>query len=152
MRKIYTITILTILLSAMQVQAQEVRHYWLNNQSLYNPGMTGANEDVVGSVIANQEQVLNFPGAPRTGLVQFNGRLGYSNSSLGGGISFEEYGVLKDYTGFMSYSYAVTLKKERRLIFGVGGAFSLIQENGSSLTTTFAGDDIYKLNTTGLCH
>jgi type IX secretion system PorP/SprF family membrane protein len=149
MRKIYTITILTILLSAMQVQAQEVRHYWLNNQSLYNPGMTGANEDVVGSVIANQEQVLNFPGAPRTGLVQFNGRLGYSNSSLGGGISFEEYGVLKDYTGFMSYSYAVTLKKERRLIFGVGGAFSLIQENGSSLTTTFAGDDIYKLNTTG---
>jgi type IX secretion system PorP/SprF family membrane protein len=148
-RKIYTLTAVLILLLSVQSQAQEIRHYWLNNQSLYNPGMTGANEEVVGAAIINQEQALNFPGAPVTGLIQANGRLGYSNSSLGGGISFEEYGVLKDYTAFMSYSYAVVLKKERRLIFGVGGAFSLIQENGSSLTTTFAGDDIYKLNTTG---
>ena len=152
MRKPYILTVLVTMFlfaSAIQLNAQGFRHYWLNNQSLYNPGMTGANEDVVGSVIYNQEQVLNFPGAPKTGLIQANGRLGYSNSSLGGGVSFEEYGVLKDYTAFMSYSYAVPLKKDRRLQFGVGADFSLIQENGSSLTTTFAGDDIYKLNTTG---
>lgn len=150
MRKTYyTLAVFVLLLSSLRSGAQEVRHYWLNNQSLYNPAMTGANEDVVGAVVFNQEQVLNFPGAPKTGLVQANGRLGYSNSSLGGGLSFEEYGVLKDYSVFMSYSYAIRLKKERRLMFGVGGVFSLIQENGSSLTTTFAGDDIYKLNTTG---
>jgi len=150
--KTYTLSgLLTLLLSVsvIQLEAQEVRHYWLNNQSLYNPGMTGANEDVVGSAIINQEQAFNFPGAPVTGWLQANGRLGYSNSSLGGGMSYEQYGVLKDYTAFMSYSYAVQLKKDRRLMFGVGGQFSLIQENGSSLTTTFAGDDIYKLNTTG---
>ena len=152
MRKSYTLTALVSMLlsvSAIQLQAQGIRHYWLNNQSLYNAAMTGANDDVVGSAIYNQQQVLNFPGAPKTGLVQFNGRLGYSNSSLGGGVSFEEYGVLKDYSAFMSYSYAINLKKDRRLQFGVGAGFSLLQENGSSLTTTFAGDDIYKLNTTG---
>ena len=152
MRKIYTIPALfTLLILSVSIQtsAQGIRHYWLNNQSLYNAAMTGANEDVTGSAIYNQQNVLNFPGAPKTGLVQFNGRLGYSNSSLGGGVSFEEYGVLKDYSAFMSYSYAVQLKKDRRLQFGVGAGFSLIQENGSSLTTTFAGDDIYKLNTTG---
>ena len=155
MRKTYTLTLhallATVLLtvSALQGQAQGIRHYWLDNQSLYNPGMTGANEDVVGAAIFNQQQMPNFPGAPRTGLIQANGRLGYSNSSLGGGLSYEEYGVLKDYTAFMSYSYAVQLKKDRRLQFGLGADVSMIQENGSSLTTTFAGDDIYKLNTTG---
>ena len=150
MRKIYTISALAVLLTFMSsthINAQGVRHYWLYNQSLFNPGMTGSNEDVVGSVIFNQQQ-LNFPGSPRTILAQANGRLGYSNSALGGGLSYEEYGVLKDYSAFMSYSYGFNLKKERRLMIGLGGSFSMLQENGSSLTTTCNGDDIYKLNTT----
>jgi type IX secretion system PorP/SprF family membrane protein len=129
--------------------AQEVRHYWLYNQSVYNPGMTGANEDVIGTAIVNQEQSLNFPGAPLSAILRASGRLGYSNSSLGGTLAFQEYGILKTYTASMTYSYAIQLKKDRRLQLGVGGAFGLVQENGSSLTTTFAGDDIYKLNTTG---
>jgi type IX secretion system PorP/SprF family membrane protein len=151
-RKTYTliaIAALLLSLSLTKAEAQGIRHYWLDNQVLFNPGMTGANEDVIVNAIYNQESVFNFPGAPMTGLIQANGRLGYSNSSLGGGISYEGYGILKDYTAFMSYSYAIHLKKDRRLMIGVGGAISMIQENGSSLTTTFAGDDIYKLNTTG---
>ena len=150
MRKIYTITALLVLLTFMsstRINAQGVRHYWLYNQSLFNPAMTGSNEDVVGSVIFNQQQ-FNFPGAPRTILAQANGRLGYSNSALGGGLHYEQYGVLKDYSAFMSYSYGINLRKERRLIFGAGASFSVLQENGSSLATTFNGDDIYKLNTT----
>ncbi len=151
MRTSYTLTaILTLLISVSmtQVHGQGIRHYWLNNQSLYNPAMTGASEDVVGSLIYNQQQ-LTFPGAPRTLLAQSNGRLGYSNSSLGGAISYEEYGILKDYTASLSYSYAITLKKGRRVMIGAAAGMSMIQENGSSLITTFNGDDIYKMNTTG---
>jgi type IX secretion system PorP/SprF family membrane protein len=110
--------------------------------------MTGANDAIVGSLIYNQQDAFNFPGAPKTVLAQVNSKLGYTNSSLGGGVSFQEYGVLKDYSFFMSYSYSVTLKKQRRLMFGTGFGFSVLQENGSSLTTTLDGDGIYKLNTT----
>lgn len=148
MRKSYTLIAIIAMLvsvSSTQTKAQGVRHYWLNNQSLYNPAMTGANEDVVGSVLFNQQQA-NFPGAPRTVLAQANGRLGYSNSSMGGAISYEEYGVLKDYSASLSYSYSINLKKGRRVMIGAAAGFSLLQENGSLLTTTFNGDDIFKLN------
>ncbi|MBS1684350.1 MAG: type IX secretion system membrane protein PorP/SprF [Bacteroidetes bacterium] len=150
MRRSYTlIAILSAVLSLATVSAgaQGIRHYWLNNQVLYNPAMTGASEDVVGSLIFNQQQA-NFPGAPRTLLAQANGRLGYTSSSLGGAVSYEEYSVVKNYSATLSYSYGIKLKKGRRLMLGLSGSFGAIQENGSSLTTTFNGDDIFKLNTT----
>ena len=150
MRKSYTLTaIFTLMISVSltPVYGQGIRHYWLYNQSLFNPAMTGANEDVVGSVIFNQQQA-NMPGAPRTILAQANGRIGYSNSSLGGVIRYDEFGVLKNYSASLSYSYAITLKKGRRVMLGASAGFSLLQENGSSLTTTFNGDEIFKLNTT----
>lgn len=146
-RKLYTLAAFaTLLLAATQAEAQGWRHYMLYNQSLYNPAMSGANADVVGAAIYNMQNVT-MPGAPRTALIQANGRLGNSNASMGGGASYANYGVLNNYGGFLSFSYAIPLKKDRRLQFGMGANFNFLQENGSSLTTAMPGDDIYKVNT-----
>lgn len=146
MKKNYSLLLVSICIFANS-EAQTIRQYMINNKATINPAFVGTTDDVVGSVVYNQQWMTNFPGAPRNVVTQASGRLGLSNAGMGGGFSFQQYGVQQNFGGYLSFAYGIQFKKERKLSFGVSGSFNYIQENGSSLATTLPGDDAYKQNT-----
>ncbi|MFN8308380.1 MAG: type IX secretion system membrane protein PorP/SprF [Chitinophagales bacterium] len=147
MKKIYLhfVLLVAVAVAALQGRAQDWRHYMLNNQSVYNPAFTGASEQVVGSLNYNM-QAAGFPGTPKTAMAQFNGRLGFSNAALGGGVSYANYGILSNYGTFLNFAYGIPFRNHHRIQLGFGGSFNFLQEKGSSLSTTLIGDDVYKVN------
>lgn len=119
-----------------------LRQYMFNKVSL-NPAFAGAGAGFEGAALYNH-QWAGFEGAPRTIYAQVNGPISTSNVGLGLTGYYEQIGVHRNTNFTGQFSYRVLFKGNRKLAFGVQGSVGYMQDKGSELTTTFAGDDIYK--------
>ncbi len=102
--------------------AQQESHYtqFMHNKLMYNPAFAGARE--VSSVMAlYRGQWLGFQGAPISQQAGFDMPLGKNRIGLGGTLSHQKTGVLRNTAVNLSYSYSLVRTELLNIKFGLGG-------------------------------
>jgi type IX secretion system PorP/SprF family membrane protein len=134
MKKIFTkLTVAFAAFSSVLFAQQDPQFtQFMNNKLIYNPGYAGTSDAICANVLYRQQWV-NFPGAPKTGLLSFDMPIG--NLPLGIGLN-----VMNDQIGFDKTLFArlaLSFKKPLgagNLGVGIDGGILQKQFNGTWIT------------------
>lgn len=134
MKKIFTT--LTVALAAMTsvsfAQQDPQFTQFMHSKLIYNPGYAGTSEAICANVLYRQQWV-NFPGAPKTGLLSFDMPIGHLPIAIG-------LNVMTDQIGFDKTLFArLALAYNRHIgagVLGVGIDGGILQKqfNGTWIT------------------
>ncbi|MBP8033984.1 MAG: type IX secretion system membrane protein PorP/SprF [Bacteroidia bacterium] len=139
MKKIFTtLTVALAAITSVSFAQQDPQFtQFMHSKLIYNPGYAGTSEAICANVLYRQQWV-NFPGAPKTGLVSFDMPIGQLPIAVG-------LNVMSDQIGFEKTLFArVALAYNRHIgagVLGVGADFGILQKqfNGSWITPDGSG-------------
>lgn len=131
MKKIFTtLTVALAAFTSVSFAQQDPQFtQFMHNKLIYNPGYAGTSEAICANVLYRQQWV-NFPGAPKTGLLSFDMPIGQLPLALG-------VNVMSDQIGFAKTTFArVAVAWNRHIGAGVLG----IGIDGGILQQSFSGN------------
>ena len=134
MKKIFTtLTVAFAALTSVSFAQQDPQFtQFMHSKLIYNPGYAGTSEAICANVLYRQQWV-NFPGAPRTGLISFDMPIGQLPIAIG-------LNVMSDQIGFDKTLFArLALAYNRHIgagVLGVGIDGGILQKqfNGNWIT------------------
>jgi len=140
MKKIFTtLTVALAAITSVSFAQQDPQFtQFMHSKLIYNPGYAGTSEAICANVLYRQQWV-NFPGAPKTGLVSFDMPIGQLPIAVG-------LNVMSDQIGFEKTLFArVALAWNRHIgagVLGVGADIGILQKqfNGSWITPDVGPD------------
>ena len=96
------IALVVLTLFALNVHAQQDPHYtqYMYNMNVMNPAYAGSKESIAIGLLYRQQWV-NFPGAPRTGLLSFDMPIGQLPIAIGLNVMSDQIGFDKTLFGIM---------------------------------------------------
>ena len=139
MKKIFTtLTVALAALTSVSFAQQDPQFtQFMHSKLIYNPGYAGTSEAICANVLYRQQWV-NFPGAPKTGLVSFDMPIGQLPIAIG-------LNVMTDQIGFSKTLFArLALAYNRHIgagILGIGIDGGVLQQqfNGTWITPDGSG-------------
>ncbi len=134
MKKIFTtLTVALAAITSVSFAQQDPQFtQFMHNKLIYNPGYAGTSEAICANVLYRQQWV-NFPGAPKTGLLSFDMPIGQLPLAVG-------LNVMSDQIGFSKTLFArLALSYNRHIgagVLGVGIDGGILQQqfNGTWVT------------------
>lgn len=141
MKKIFTkLTVAFAAFSGVLFAQQDPQFtQFMHNKLIYNPGYAGTSDAICANVLYRQQWV-NFPGAPKTGLLSFDMPIG--NLPLGIGLN-----VMNDQIGFDKTLFARLALSYKRPLgagnLGVGIDGGILQKQFNGTWVTPDGPDKY---------
>lgn len=134
MKKIFTtLTVALAALTSVSFAQQDPQFtQFMHSKLIYNPGYAGTSEAICANVLYRQQWV-NFPGAPKTGLVSFDMPIGQLPIAIG-------LNVMTDQIGFSKTLFArLALAYNRHIgagVLGIGIDGGVLQQqfNGTWIT------------------
>lgn len=134
MKKIFTtLTVALAAITSVSFAQQDPQFtQFMHNKLIYNPGYAGTSEAICANVLYRQQWV-NFPGAPKTGLLSFDMPIGQLPLAIG-------LNVMSDQIGFSKTLFArLALSYNRHIgagVLGVGIDGGILQQqfNGTWVT------------------
>ena len=134
MKKIFTtLTVAFAAITSVSFAQQDPQFtQFMHSKLIYNPGYAGTSEAICANVLYRQQWV-NFPGAPRTGLISFDMPIGQLPIAIG-------LNVMSDQIGFDKTLFArLALAYNRHIgagVLGVGIDGGILQKqfNGNWIT------------------
>jgi len=96
MKKIFTtLTVALAAITSVSFAQQDPQFtQFMNNKLIYNPGYAGTSEAICANVLYRQQWV-NFPGAPKTGLLSFDMPIGQLPLAVGLNVMSDQIGFSK---------------------------------------------------------
>lgn len=139
MKKIFTtLTVALAAFTSVSFAQQDPQFtQFMHSKLIYNPGYAGTSEAICANVLYRQQWV-NFPGAPKTGLVSFDMPIGQLPIAIG-------LNVMTDQIGFSKTLFArLALAYNRHIgagVLGIGIDGGVLQQqfNGTWITPDGAG-------------
>lgn len=141
MKKIFTtLTIALAAITSVSFAQQDPQFtQFMTNKLIYNPGYAGTSEAICANALYRQQWV-NFPGAPKTGLLSFDMPIGQLPIAVG-------LNVMSDQIGFDKTLFArVALAWNRRIfngVLGVGIDGGILQKQFNGTWITPDGSGVY---------
>ncbi len=134
MKKIFTtLTVALAAITSVSFAQQDPQFtQFMHNKLIYNPGYAGTSEAICANVLYRQQWV-NFPGAPKTGLLSFDMPIGQLPLAIG-------VNVMSDQIGFAKTTFArLAVAYNRHIgagVLGVGIDGGILQQsfNGTWIT------------------
>lgn len=134
MKKIFTT--LTVALAAMTsvsfAQQDPQFTQFMNNKLIYNPGYAGTSDAICANVLYRQQWV-NFPGAPKTGLLSFDMPIGSLPLGIGLNVMSDQIGYSKTLFARLALSFKRQIGPGN-LGIGIDGGVLQQQFNGAWVT------------------
>ncbi len=141
MKKIFTtLTVALAALTSVSFAQQDPQFtQFMHSKLIYNPGYAGTSEAVCANVLYRQQWV-NFPGAPKTGLLSFDMPIGQLPIAIG-------LNVMTDQIGFSKTLFArLALAYNRHIgagILGVGIDGGVLQQQFNGTWITPDGNQVH---------
>lgn len=139
MKKIFTT--LTVALAAMTsvsfAQQDPQFTQFMHSKLIYNPGYAGTSEAICANVLYRQQWV-NFPGAPKTGLISFDMPIGQLPIAIGLNVMSDQIGFSKTLFARLALSYNRHIGAGV-LGLGIDGGVLQQQFNGTWITPDGSG-------------
>jgi len=139
MKKIFTtLTVALAAFTSVSFAQQDPQFtQFMHSKLIYNPGYAGTSEAICANVLYRQQWV-NFPGAPRTGLLSFDMPIGDLPLAVGVNVMSDQIGFAKTLFGRVAVAY------NRRIgagVLGIGIDGGVLQQqfNGTWITPDGAG-------------
>lgn len=141
MKKIFTtLTVALAAITSVSFAQQDPQFtQFMHSKLIYNPGYAGTSEAICANLLGRQQWV-NFPGAPKTGLLSFDMPIGRLPIAIG-------LNVMSDQIGFSKTLFArLALAYNRKIgagVLGVGIDGGVLQQqfNGTWITPDGPGID-----------
>lgn len=134
MKKIFTtLTVALAAITSVSFAQQDPQFtQFMHSKLIYNPGYAGTSEAICANVLYRQQWV-NFPGAPKTGLVSFDMPIGQLPIAIGLNVMSDQIGYSKTLFARLALAY------NRRIgagVLGVGIDGGVLQQqfNGNWIT------------------
>lgn len=134
MKKIFTtLTVALAAITSVSFAQQDPQFtQFMHSKLIYNPGYAGTSEAICANVLYRQQWV-NFPGAPKTGLLSFDMPIGQLPLAIGLNVMTDQIGFDKTLFARLALSY------NRRIgagVLGIGIDGGILQKqfNGTWIT------------------
>jgi type IX secretion system PorP/SprF family membrane protein len=115
---------------------------FMNNRLIYNPGYAGTSEAICANILYRQQWV-NFPGAPKTGLLSFDMPLGILPIGIGLNVMSDQIGFDKSLFARLAVSYKKTNFMRTPGTLGVGIDVGILQKSFDAKWITPDGSGVY---------
>ncbi len=134
MKKIFTtLTVALAAITSVSFAQQDPQFtQFMNNKLIYNPGYAGTSDAICANVLYRQQWV-NFPGAPKTGLLSFDMPIGSLPLGIGLNVMSDQIGFSKTLFARLALSYKRTIGPGN-LGVGIDGGILQQQFNGTWVT------------------
>jgi type IX secretion system PorP/SprF family membrane protein len=142
MKKLFTISLLTLLTFISNAQQDPLYSQYLNNPVLLNPAYTGINNKL-NIVAGYRMQWAGFDGSPTT--LNFSAHTSLYENKVGAGMLVvqDKIGETKITQYNAMYSYKIELKKGQTLSFGLQTGFTNYRNDDVQLNPQHAGDKAF---------
>ena len=106
MKKIFTtLTVALAAITSVSFAQQDPQFtQFMHSKLIYNPGYAGTSEAICANVLYRQQWV-NFPGAPKTGLLSFDMPIGQLPIAIGLNVMSDQIGFDKTLFARLALSY-----------------------------------------------
>ena len=106
MKKIFTtLTVALAAFTSVSFAQQDPQFtQFMHSKLIYNPGYAGTSEAICANVLYRQQWV-NFPGAPKTGLVSFDMPIGSLPIAIGLNVMSDQIGFSKTLFARLALAY-----------------------------------------------
>jgi type IX secretion system PorP/SprF family membrane protein len=144
MKKIFTtLTVALAAITSVSFAQQDPQFtQFMHSKLIYNPGYAGTSEAICANVLYRQQWV-NFPGAPKTGLLSFDMPIGQLPIAIG-------LNVMSDQIGFDKTLFArLALSYNRHIgagVLGIGIDGGILQKQFNGTWVTPDGNGVYDAN------
>lgn len=144
MKKIFTtLTVALAAITSVSFAQQDPQFtQFMHSKLIYNPGYAGTSEAICANVLYRQQWV-NFPGAPKTGLLSFDMPIGQLPIAIG-------LNVMSDQIGFDKTLFArLALSYNRHIgagVLGIGIDGGILQKQFNGTWITPDGNSVYDAN------
>lgn len=144
MKKIFTtLTVALAAITSVSFAQQDPQFtQFMHSKLIYNPGYAGTSEAICANVLYRQQWV-NFPGAPKTGLLSFDMPIGQLPIAIG-------LNVMSDQIGFDKTLFArLALSYNRHIgagVLGIGIDGGILQKQFNGAWITPDGNGVYDAN------
>lgn len=134
MKKIFTtLTVALAAITSVSFAQQDPQFtQFMHNKLIYNPGYAGTSEAICANVLYRQQWV-NFPGAPKTGLLSFDMPIGQLPLAVGLNVMSDQIGFSKTLFARLAVSYNRHIGAGV-LGIGIDGGILQQQFNGTWIT------------------
>jgi type IX secretion system PorP/SprF family membrane protein len=134
MKKIFTtLTVALAAITSVSFAQQDPQFtQFMNNKLIYNPGYAGTSDAICANVLYRQQWV-NFPGAPKTGLLSFDMPIGSLPLGIGLNVMSDQIGFSKTLFARLALSYKRQIGPGN-LGVGIDGGILQQQFNGTWIT------------------
>jgi len=134
MKKIFTtLTVALAAITSVSFAQQDPQFtQFMHNKLIYNPGYAGTSEAICANVLYRQQWV-NFPGAPKTGLLSFDMPIGQLPLAIGLNVMSDQIGFAKTLFARLALSYNRHIGAGV-LGIGIDGGILQQQFNGTWIT------------------
>ena len=142
MKKIFTtLTVAFAALTSVSFAQQDPQFtQFMHSKLIYNPGYAGTSEAICANVLYRQQWV-NFPGAPRTGLLSFDMPIGKLPIAIGLNVMTDQIGYSKTLFARLALAYNRHIGAGV-LGIGIDGGVLQQQFNGTWITPDGPGVDL----------
>jgi type IX secretion system PorP/SprF family membrane protein len=134
MKKIFTtLTVALAAITSVSFAQQDPQFtQFMHSKLIYNPGYAGTSQAICANVLYRQQWV-NFPGAPKTGLVSFDMPIGQLPIAVGLNVMTDQIGYSKTLFARLALAYNRPIGPG---VLGVGVDVGILQQqfNGSWIT------------------
>ncbi len=141
MKKIFTkLTVALAAIASVSFAQQDPQFtQFMHNKLIYNPGYAGTSQAICTNVMYRQQWV-NFPGAPKTGLISFDMPIGQLPLGIGLNVMNDQIGYAKTLFARLALAYNKPIGAG---ILGVGVDGGILQQqfNGNWITPDGPGVD-----------
>ena len=141
MKKIFTtLTVALAAITSVSFAQQDPQFtQFMHSKLIYNPGYAGTNQAICANVLYRQQWV-NFPGAPKTGLISFDMPIGQLPLAIGVNVMSDQIGFSKTLFARLAVAYNRPIGAG---ILGIGIDGGILQQqfNGTWITPDGPGID-----------
>ena len=141
MKKIFTtLTVALAAITSVSFAQQDPQFtQFMHSKLIYNPGYAGTNQAICANVLYRQQWV-NFPGAPKTGLISFDMPIGQLPLAIGVNVMSDQIGFSKTLFARLAVAFNKPIGAG---ILGIGIDGGVLQQqfNGTWITPDGPGID-----------
>lgn len=144
MKKIFTtLTIALAVITSVSFAQQDPQFtQFMHSKLIYNPGYAGTSQAICANVLYRQQWV-NFPGAPKTGLLSFDMPIGQLPIAIGLNVMSDQIGYDKTLFARIALAYNKPIGAG---ILGIGIDGGILQKQFNGTWITPDGTGVYDAN------
>ncbi len=141
MKKIFTsLTLAFAAITSVSFAQQDPQFtQFMTNKLIYNPGYAGTSEAICANALYRQQWV-NFPGAPKTGLLSFDMPIGQLPIAVGLNVMSDQIGFDKTLFARLAVSYNMNIGAGK---LGIGLDAGILQKQFNGDWRTPDGSSVY---------